>query len=202
MVVGIVDHVSWPAVPAHGSPSSIPFPAPRRAGPDDDATRVCRGGNRRAPPRGSGRAMSITDGGGPARLRGASAPGGGGAGERPLRALINGTPRAGPGRQDRRATTPHPDNRVRNRQGKGIPRRKTAGLQMLSPTAAPGAVERGFSRLGHHRGLAACGVPLAVRYRAAARCRTQRRHWPLAQTTSTAGPGAVLARGGAAGWRP
>ena len=98
--------------------------------------------------------------------------GGGGAGERPLRALINGTPRAGPGRQDRRATTPHPDNRVRNRRGKGISRRKTAGLQMLSPTAAPGAVERGFSRLGHHRGLAARGVLLAVRYRVAARRRT------------------------------
>ena len=35
--------------------------------------------------------------------------GGGGPGERRLRVLINGTPRAGPGRRDRvRATTPHP----------------------------------------------------------------------------------------------
>ena len=110
--------------------------------------------------------------------------GGGGAGERPLRALINGTPRAGPGRQDRRATTPHPDNRVRNRRGKGISRRKTAGLQMLSPTAAPSAVERGFSRLGHHRGLAARGVLLAVRYRVAARRRTPPHAAPAPATGS------------------
>ena len=70
--------------------------------------------------------------------------GGGGAGERPLRALINGTPRAGPGRQDRRATTPHPRQPGQEPPGQGD----------------PAAEDRRPSDALAHRGPERCGTRL------------------------------------------
>ena len=68
----------------------------------------------------------------------------GGAGERPLRALINGTPRAGPGRQDRRATTPHPRQPGQEPPGQGD----------------PAAEDRRPSDALAHRGPERCGTRL------------------------------------------
>ena len=71
--------------------------------------------------------------------------GGGGSGERPLRALINGTPRAGPGRQDRRAaTTPHPRQPGQEPPGQGD----------------PAAEDRRPSDALAHRGPGRCGTRL------------------------------------------
>ena len=80
MVGVVVEHVSWPTVPARGSPFSIPFPAPDGQGP----TPVPRGSaaaGTDGPLHGApDAARRQADGGGPAWFRGGVRARWGGAG--------------------------------------------------------------------------------------------------------------------------